>query len=197
MVEVLVRKLRALPLETRQKIYEYSSLVISLIAAIVWIVRISLFPPIPFILALLAVEFVVLEISLAIFVYFHVAIWKTRIKQLRQDILQAVIFRRKTPVPGLADKFNVSVDSATEVLTYLVQSGQVTGEIKQNVFYLAERKNPTCQLCDQEIEMNDRLLTCPYCHTPFHKDHLIEYINEVKERCPYCQNRLTIADLFG
>jgi hypothetical protein len=193
----IILKIRTLPLESRRKIGEYVSLAIAIIATIIWVVHISLVPPANFLLALLSVEFVVMEVSIVLFIYFHVIRWKGRVNQLRHDVLQTVLFRLKTPIPGLADKFEVSVDAVTDALSYLLHSEQVAGEIRQNVFYLAKRQNPTCQLCEQEIELNDRLLTCPYCHTPFHKDHLIEYINEVKERCPACQNRLTIADLFG
>lgn len=196
-MEILIRKFRALSRETRRKVYEYASAIIATIASITWVIHLSLDPPNPYYYAFIFVEFFVFEIFLVLFLYFHGLNWKERVERLSRDILQAVIFRMKTPIPAIANRFKVSGDSVKEILFRLVRSGKIKGEIKNNVFVLAERKNPTCHLCEKEIDVIDRLILCPFCRVPFHKDHLIEYVNDVAERCPACKNRLTIGDLFA
>ncbi len=196
-MEILIRKLRALSRETRRKIYEYVSATLAVIASVAWIIHLAIEPPTPYYNAFLFVEFFLFEIFLAIFLYFHAMNWKERVERMSRDILQTVIFRMKTPVPAIASRFKLSADSVKEILSRLVRSGKINGEIKNEVFVLAERKNPTCHLCEKEIDVIDRLMLCPFCRVPFHKDHLIEYVNDVAERCPACKNRLTVADLFS
>ncbi len=196
-MEILIRKFRALPRQTRRKVYEYVSLIIAAVASILWMIHLALDPPNPYYYAFIFVEFFVFEIFLVFFLYFHGMNWKERVERLSRDILQAVIFRIKTPIPAIANRFKLSGDAVKEILSRLVRSGKIKGEIKNDVFVLAERKSPTCQLCGKEIDIIDRLMLCPFCRVPSHKDHLIEYVNDVAERCPACKNRLTIADLFA
>ncbi len=196
-MEILIRKFRALSRETRRKVYEYTSVIIAAVASILWIIHLALDPPNPYYNAFIFVEFFLFEIFLVLFLYFHGVNWKERVEHLSRDILQTVIFRMKTPIPAIANRFKVSGDAVKEILSRLVRSGKIKGEIKNDIFLLAERKNPTCHLCEKEIDVIDRLMLCPFCRVPFHKDHLIEYVNDVAERCPACKNRLTIADLFS
>ncbi len=196
-MEILIRKFRALPRETRRKIYEYVSVILATVAGLVWIIHLAMDPPTPYFFAFIFVEFFLFEIFLVLFLTFHIINWKERVEKLSRDILQAVIFRMNTPVPAIANRFKVSGDAVKEILARLARNGKIKGEIKNDVFHLAERKSPTCHLCEKEIDVIDRLMLCPFCRVPFHKDHLIEYVNDVAERCPACKNRLTIADLFS
>jgi len=196
-MEILIRKFRALSRETRRKVYEYGSATIAGILSVYWIIHLLLEPPAPYYFAFTFVEFFLFEIFLFLFFYFYIINWKERVERLGRDILQAVIFRLKTPIPAIANKFKLSTDTVKEILYHLIRSGKVKGEVKNEIFFLAERRNPTCHLCDKEIDPIDRLMLCPICRVPFHKDHLIEYINDVAQRCPACKNRLTIGDLFS
>lgn len=46
-----------------------------------------------------------------------------------------------------------------------------------------------CMICKLEIRDKQKVITCPFCKSYFHEDHLIEWI-ALNEDCPVCKKTL-------
>jgi hypothetical protein len=56
-------------------------------------------------------------------------------------------------------------------------------------FTLTEKT--TCFICKLEIDKNVKIYRCPECKSPFHMDHLSDWLNENAD-CPVCNIELTL-----
>jgi C4-type Zn-finger protein len=52
----------------------------------------------------------------------------------------------------------------------------------------------TCPVCKSDIRKSDPVVSCPYCGTLAHRDHLLEYLH-VKGNCPSCGKRLNEKEI--
>ncbi|MHA1734590.1 MAG: RING finger protein [Promethearchaeota archaeon] len=127
----------------------------------------------------------------------HLRGWKMRVVDAKEDLVHMVAYRSETPINVLAERFNLSKGEVSHLIEQLVDEGRLTGEIRGNFFYASLTSEPECALCQKEITTSERFLNCPHCRIPYHKDCLIDYINDVEERCPKCGKRVTLADIFG
>lgn len=71
-------------------------------------------------------------------------------------------------------------------------------------FYISRRiiigqwiwDNLKCIVCNLEIKDYEKKIYCPYCGSPSHRDHILEWI-KIKSFCPYCNHKLSVKDLSG
>ncbi|MBD3351494.1 MAG: hypothetical protein GF364_08400 [Candidatus Lokiarchaeota archaeon] len=78
----------------------------------------------------------------------------------------------------------------------MVSETKLLGNIENYIFRTQNPQKPVCPICGKEIRDDLRLIVCPLCRKPFHKDHLIGCLKEKGERCPNCEQELTLNDLF-
>ncbi|MHA1379566.1 MAG: HEAT repeat domain-containing protein [Candidatus Helarchaeota archaeon] len=52
-----------------------------------------------------------------------------------------------------------------------------------------------CSICGQKLLHDAEVKSCPYCKTPFHKNHLLTWVKSNKN-CPACLRSLFIEDLI-
>lgn len=53
-----------------------------------------------------------------------------------------------------------------------------------------KKKLDVCSICKWLIHSKDDLIECPRCNSPFHQNHLLEWI-KMKGDCPVCRERLS------
>ncbi len=49
----------------------------------------------------------------------------------------------------------------------------------------------TCSICKLKIDKNEKIYRCPECRSPFHIEHLADWLNENSD-CPICNVELTL-----
>ena len=160
------------------------------------LVRIILENPTNPIVLFFYVEFYFSQLCLVLFVYFYLINWKSKILFAEEDIYETVISRKKTPIERLAVSKSLKPKFVVEIIENLISQNRLSGEIKDGIYSSEFTSAPTCPLCKKPIEDEFIMAFCSYCKRPFHKDHLIDYLNEVKEKCPVCQKTLTLADII-
>lgn len=131
------------------------------------------------------------------FGFLYLKSWKLNIYLAENDIYETIAYRKKTSLKNIAKVKKLNQKTVEAIINRLIQQDKLFGVIKDGLFISERTLTPICVICKKEIE--DRLINlilCPYCKRPFHKDHIIDYLNEMEERCPNCGKVLTLADLF-
>lgn len=126
----------------------------------------------------------------------HLYNWKNTIDSSEDIIYEIVVYRAATPITALANKLGISRDEVFELLQSMIVKSKIVGEIREDIYYSKSVRTPICMLCGDKIEDSLRLIVCPFCRKPFHKDHIIGYIKDKEEACPNCHRILTLAELF-
>ena len=49
----------------------------------------------------------------------------------------------------------------------------------------------TCSICKLKIDKNEKIYRCPECRSPFHIEHLADWLNENSD-CPVCNVELSL-----
>lgn len=86
-------------------------------------------------------------------------------------------------------KRSVSPYESVKSDSYQYKPNQGRGRKPFTDFCLEEKT--TCLICKLEIEKNEKIYRCPECKSPFHMDHLSEWLNENAD-CPVCNIELTL-----
>ncbi|MHA1753992.1 MAG: RING finger domain-containing protein [Candidatus Odinarchaeia archaeon] len=53
-----------------------------------------------------------------------------------------------------------------------------------------------CLICKSDIRPSQKKIYCPFCGSPYHRDHFLEWV-KIKSFCPYCRRRINIEELVG
>jgi hypothetical protein len=122
--------------------------------------------------------------------------WKKSINNAERAIYEIIVYRKMTPINALANKLQISKDSVFEIIQKMILEYKIVGHIENGIYYTNSPRTPVCPICKEDISTSLRLITCPICRKPFHKDHLMAYLEDVEEKCPNCVNTLTLGDLF-
>ena len=64
---------------------------------------------------------------------------------------------------------------------------------KKKLIFKGEIKGKNCPICKLELRENQDILGCPQCKTPFHEDHLIQWM-ESENSCPVCGEAYAIIN---
>jgi hypothetical protein len=126
----------------------------------------------------------------------HLYNWRDSINSSESVIFEIVVYRKMTPINALANKLRLSKDEVFEILQKMIINSKIIGQIKEGIFYTTTPRTPFCSICKEQIVDSLRLITCPFCHKPYHKDHIIGYLSDVDESCPNCKRALTLSDLY-
>ena len=77
----------------------------------------------------------------------------------------------------------IVVQKKKNVKTYRAKQVQYTGEIK----------GKKCPICKLKIRKDQDVLGCPKCQTPFHYNHLFQWLT-TKNSCPVCGEEYVIKN---
>lgn len=64
---------------------------------------------------------------------------------------------------------------------------------KKKLVYKGDVTGKNCPICKLQLRKDQELLACPQCKTPFHEDHLIQWMGS-KNSCPVCGEAYAIID---
>ena len=71
-----------------------------------------------------------------------------------------------------------------------LQGSSVTFSIaKTTTWSWAEKKPSVCMICKLPLKAGQDIARCPMCHSPFHGEHIFEWL-KVKGKCPVCLQNL-------
>ncbi len=153
-------------------------------------------PSLPPLNLFLHYSFYIFLISIILFTIIHLNNWRKSVDNAESVIYEIVVYRKETPISTLATKIGVSKDSVYEIIQRMILNSKLIGRIDNGIFYSSRPRKPICPICREEITDSIRLITCPFCRKPFHKDHVLSYIQEVEKKCPSCKNILTLGELY-
>lgn len=181
-----------------QKKLRFILLIVVFISLILLILHISLELPSEALLLFIYPEIYIFWASLIGYSYLHIRSWKEKIVKAETDILETIAYRKKTSIKNLAKVKGVKEGYVISIIQRLIDQDRLFGIIKDGLYISEHTMVPICSLCNKEI--NDRLLMVltPCCKRPFHKDHLIDYINEYENKCPNpnCKKILELRDII-
>ncbi len=124
--------------------------------------------------------------------------WKQRITLLERELVYTIGYRQTTSLSELAKAKRKSKDEIAALVKKLFQEGKLSGKIRGEHIILKTGRSPNCLICSGPIQdVLNRLSLCPYCKSPFHKDHLLDYLADVDNKCPQCKHRLETFDLVS
>ena len=64
---------------------------------------------------------------------------------------------------------------------------------KKKLLYKDSIQGKNCPICKLELRKDQVILACPQCKTPFHEDHLIDWLN-TGNNCPVCGEAFAIIE---
>lgn len=181
-----------------EKKLKWIFLTMVLITLITWIVHVGLKSPSNPVLILIFPEFYVFVGALFAFGYFYLKSWKEKVAKIETDIFETITYREKTSLKNLARVKKIKKSTVESIVQRLIDQERLYGVIKDGLYIAEKIMAPICSLCNNEIDDKLLLVLCPYCKRPFHKDHIIDYINEIEKKCPNpsCKHPLDLADIF-
>ncbi len=183
-------------LSKSQKILKKLLLIIAIIVFFIWIIHISIAPPTNPIYIFLFPELYVFIMCIAGYTYFYLRAWKEKIYFLESDILETIAYRSKTSIKSLASVKKIKERNIRLIIQRLIEQEKLSGIIKDGLFISEVTMIPICSLCNKDITERILMVLCPHCKRPYHKDHIIDYINEVEQKCPNCKNLLELSDII-
>ena len=90
--------------------------------------------------------------------------------------------------------FEVDTDKAVKVEKYDDTKAKRKAKARQPLKVATSDLDERCSVCMSHIKAGDNFVRCPFCDTPSHYSHIIEWI-KVKPQCPNCKQKL-IARMF-
>ena len=122
--------------------------------------------------------------------------FRTSINDAERAIFEIIVYRKMTPINAIANRLQISKDNVFEIIQKMIVSYKIIGRIEDGIYHSNSPRTPVCPICKEDILSSLRLITCPICRKPFHKDHLMGYLKDFEEKCPVCKNPITLGDLF-
>lgn len=180
-----------------QKIAKVISLILAVLAFGFWCLHVVIELPENPLLILIYPEFFLFIAMISLNVFLYIRRWKERIYNLETDIFETIAYRKKTSIKNIARIKNLKERYVRAILERLIKQEKLFGVIKDGLYISDRTMKPICSLCNKEVDDYLNLTLCPYCKRPFHKDHIIDYINEVKGKCPECDTPLKISDIIS
>ncbi|MFO8020361.1 MAG: RING-H2 finger protein [Promethearchaeia archaeon] len=182
---------------TWQKVIKIISLIVAILSLGYWIVHVFIqLPENPFEIFIYP-EFFLFIIAISVYTFLYLRVWKERIYNLETDIFETIAYRKKTSIKNIARIKNLKERYVRAILERLIKQNKLFGSIKDGLYISDRTMKPSCSLCNKEIEDHLLMVLCPYCKRPFHKDHIIDYINDVETKCPECNTPLNISDIIS
>ncbi|MGV9200471.1 MAG: hypothetical protein ACOC44_13215 [Promethearchaeia archaeon] len=180
-----------------QRVIKIVSLVVAILSFGYWCLHVfAALPENPFEI-LIFPEFFLFLIMVIVYTFLYLRIWKEKIYKLETDIFETIAYRKKTSIKNIARIKNLKERYVRAILERLIKQDKLFGMIKDGLYISDRTMKPICSLCNKEIEDHLLMVLCPYCKRPFHKDHIIDYINEVEAKCPECNTPLKISDIIS
>ncbi|MBA7526929.1 hypothetical protein ES705_19100 [subsurface metagenome] len=91
--------------------------------------------------------------------------------------------------------FEVDTDKVVKVEKFDVDTKtKKKAKARQPLKVATSDLDERCSVCMSHIKAGDNFIRCPFCDTPSHYSHIIEWI-KVKPQCPNCKQKL-IARMF-
>lgn len=180
----------------RLKISQYVLFFVGISTIIFLFIRLFIENPSDPLAIFLYLEFYLSLIFVCLFIYLYLINWKSKILFAEEDIYETVVHRKKTPIAKLALSKNLKKTYVVEIIENLITQEKLSGKIIDGIYSSDYTLSPTCPLCHDQIDEDFLMVLCSYCKRPFHKNHLIDYLNEVEEKCPLCKKILTLADII-
>lgn len=123
--------------------------------------------------------------------------WRQKISISEKLILESIQYRAFTGIPELAKSKKMSEKEVRAIVNLLIEKKRIYAEIENDTIVLKNVGTPNCGICDRPIyEVAINLAVCSYCKRPFHKDHLLEYFQKFKKKCPECGHSLDLRDIY-
>ena len=183
-------------LSKSQKILKDLLIIISFLVFIIWIIHISIdSPSVPGYIFLYPELYVFLT-CIAGYTFFYIRKWKENIYYVESDILETIAYRSKTSIKSLAKVKKIKERNVKLIIQRLIEQEKLSGIIKDGLFISEVTMVPICSLCNKDITERLLMVLCPHCKRPYHKDHIIDYINEIEQKCPNCKNTLQLSDVI-
>ncbi len=101
-----------------------------------------------------------------------------RLRRSRPELFRRYPRRRqlRSPYESVrADSYQYSTNE--QIIEEETESKAIQG--------ISVEKNSICSICKLSIDENKEILVCPDCKSPFHKEHLIDWLSEHTD-CPIC-----------
>lgn len=172
------------------------SLIAIPITFIILIMHFILFPPPSVLFLFLFPEIYILVGTLTLYSFLHLRAWKYNVYNVESDVFETIAYRKKTSIKNIAKVKKVKEKMVEQIINRLIEQEKLFGIIKDGLFISDKSAQPICSLCHKNITDSILLVLCPYCKRPFHKDHLIDYLNDVENKCPSCEHLLKLGDIF-
>ncbi|TFF93005.1 MAG: hypothetical protein EU544_06540 [Promethearchaeota archaeon] len=167
------------------------------LSLIIWIIHLSFVPPSEATVILLYPELYFFIGGLVGYYFLYMQGWKAKVYQYENDIYETIAYRKKTSLRNISEIKHIKERLVKEIIERLIAQEKLFGSIKDGLFISERTMRPICAVCNKEIEdLHLNMVLCPHCKRSFHKDHLIDYINEMEEKCPNCKKSLTLADII-
>ncbi len=180
----------------RQKLLKKFSFIGSIALTIIWIVHIRITLPGDPIEIFIYPELYAFLVCIVVFTILYLKAWKLKIATAETDIFETIAYREKTSIKNLAKVKKIKERQVITIIDRLLAQEKLFGIVKDGLFISEKTVLPVCDICKKEITEALLMSLCPYCKRVFHKDHLIDYINEMEQKCPNCKHPLTLADII-
>ncbi len=181
-----------------QKLIKKISFFGSFASLIVWIIHLSVVLPADPREILIYPELYAFLICQSIYVALYLKSWKVKMADAETDIFETIAYREKTSIKNLSKVKKIKECQVITIIDRFLAQEKLFGIVKDGLFISEKTMSPVCEICKKEITDNFLMSLCPYCKRPFHKDHLIDYLNEMEQKCPNpnCKHTLTLADII-
>jgi len=183
-------------LSSLQKKLKFIFLIAVITSLVIWIIHLLIDLPSEVMLILAYPELYIFWGSLVGYAYYHIRSWKEQIVKAERDLLETIAYRKKTSIKNLARVKKIKESYAISIIQRLIEQDRLFGIIKDGLYISEHTMIPICSICNKEIDDRLLMVLCPYCKRPYHKDHIIDYLNEYEGKCPQCKRILELKDII-
>ena len=179
-----------------QKLIKKILFLIAFFSFIIWIVHLNIDSPSNPSLIFIYPELYIFLIGVIGYLYYYLREWKVNIYLAESDIMETIAYRSKTSIKSLAKVKKIKERNIKLIIQRLIEQEKLAGIIKDGLFISEVTMVPICSLCNRDITERILMVLCPHCKRPYHKDHIIDYINEIEPKCPNCKRTLDLSDII-
>jgi hypothetical protein len=171
-------------------------ILVSLVSFLIWIVHLFIDSPSNPGFIFIYPELYIFLTCLIGYIYLYIRDWKEQIYFAESDLIETIAYRSKTSIKSLANVKKIKESNVKLIIQRLIDQEKLFGIIKDGLFISERTMVPICSLCNKDIKDRFLMVLCPHCKRPYHKDHIIDYINEYEQNCPNCKRFLELADII-